>query len=174
MLHSLDSQDFFFEAVVTVNMSALLVLATMFIGSKIKKLGNLTTFCLHSQSDPADHVLCEDDWDLVDLQPLHPLHGGAPSYLHGFPQVKILLCGWMKDLFIYRLQLSQELWGKRGFPWIWWWLFADRVDEGAKNKQQGEGDIKEKLVISTMNKDLVSRNEKVQVQVKPFEPLVQL
>ena len=47
------------------------------------------------------------------------------------------------------------------------------MDEGAKNKQ-GEGDIKEKLVISTMNKDLVSRNEKVQVQVKPFEPLVQL
>ena len=44
------------------------------------------------------------------------------------------------------------------------------MDEGAKNKQ-GEGDIKEKLVISTMNKDLVSRNEKVQVQVKPFEPL---
>ena len=31
---SLDSQDFFFEAVVTVNMSALLVLATMFIGSE--------------------------------------------------------------------------------------------------------------------------------------------
>ena len=47
------------------------------------------------------------------------------------------------------------------------------MDEGAKNKQ-GEGDIKEKLVISTMNKDLVSRNEKVQVQVKPFESLVQL
>ena len=47
------------------------------------------------------------------------------------------------------------------------------MDEGAKNKQ-GEGDIKEKLVISTINKDLVSRNEKVQVQVKPFEPLVQL
>ena len=47
------------------------------------------------------------------------------------------------------------------------------MDEGAKNKQ-GEGDIKEKLVISTMNKDLVSRNEKVQVQVRPFEPLVQL
>ena len=47
------------------------------------------------------------------------------------------------------------------------------MDEGAKNKQ-GEGDIKEKLVISTLNKDLVSRNEKVQVQVKPFEPLVQL
>ena len=44
------------------------------------------------------------------------------------------------------------------------------MDEGAKNKQ-GEGDIKEKLVISTMNKDLVSRNEKVQVQVKPLEPL---
>ena len=43
------------------------------------------------------------------------------------------------------------------------------MDEGAKNKQ-GEGDIKEKLVISTMNKDLVSRNEKVQVQVNPFEP----
>ena len=49
------------------------------------------------------------------------------------------------------------------------------MDEGAKNKQgEGEGDIKEKLVISTMNKDLVSRNEKVQVQVKPFEPSVQL
>ena len=47
------------------------------------------------------------------------------------------------------------------------------MDEGAKNKQ-GEGDIKEKLVISTMNKDLVSRNEKVQVQVKSLEPLVQL
>ena len=47
------------------------------------------------------------------------------------------------------------------------------MDEGAKNKQ-GEGDIKEKLVISTMNKDLVSRNEKVQVQVNPFESLVQL
>ena len=47
------------------------------------------------------------------------------------------------------------------------------MDEGAKNKQ-GEEDIKEKLVISTMNKDLVSRNEKVQVQVRPFEPLVQL
>ena len=46
------------------------------------------------------------------------------------------------------------------------------MDEGAKNKQ-GEGDIKEKLVISTMNKDLVSRNEKVQVQVNPFEPSVQ-
>ena len=88
MLHSLDSQDFFFEAVVTVNMSALLVLATMFIGSKIKNLGNLITLCLYSQSDLADHVLCEDDWDLVDLQPLHPLHGGAPSYLHGFPQVR--------------------------------------------------------------------------------------
>ena len=61
LLQSLDSQDFFFEAVVTVNMSALLVLATMFIGSKIKKLGNLMTLCLHSQPDPADHVLCEDD-----------------------------------------------------------------------------------------------------------------
>ena len=107
MLHSLDSQDFFFEAVVTVNMSALLVLATMFIGSKIKKLGNLITLCLYSQSDLADHVLCEDDWDLVDLQPLHPLHGGAPSYLHGFPQVR---CSksflWMhEESFKYHFQL---------------------------------------------------------------------
>ena len=46
--------------------------------------------------------------------------------------------------------------------------------EGDDVEEQGEGDIKEKLVISMMNKDLVSRNEKVQVQVKPFEPLVQL
>ena len=39
------------------------------------------------------------------------------------------------------------------------------MDEGSKSKQE-EGDIKEKLVHSTLNKDLVSRNEKVQVQVK--------
>ena len=37
------------------------------------------------------------------------------------------------------------------------------MDEGSKSKQE-EGDIKEKLV--TLNKDLVSRNEKVQVQVQ--------
>ena len=36
-----------------------------------------------------------------------------------------------------------------------------RVAEGSK----GKGDIKEKLVHSTLNKDLISRNEKVQVQV---------
>ena len=39
------------------------------------------------------------------------------------------------------------------------------MDEGGKGKQE-EGDIKEKLVHSTLNKDLISRNEKVQVQVK--------
>ena len=38
------------------------------------------------------------------------------------------------------------------------------MEEGSKSKQE-EGDIKEKLLHSKMDKDLVSRNEKVQVQV---------
>ena len=44
------------------------------------------------------------------------------------------------------------------------------MDEGGKGKQE-EGDIKEKLVHSTLNKDLISRNEKVQVQVKGVHSL---
>ena len=44
------------------------------------------------------------------------------------------------------------------------------MDEGGKGKQE-EGDIKEKLVHSTLNKDLISRNEKVQVQVKGLHSL---
>ena len=42
--------------------------------------------------------------------------------------------------------------------------FCCRVEEGSKSRQE-EGDIKEKLLHSKMDKDLVSRNEKVQVQV---------
>ena len=38
------------------------------------------------------------------------------------------------------------------------------MEEGSKSKQE-EGDIKEKLLHSKMDKDLVSRNEKVQVEV---------
>ena len=38
------SQDFFFEAVVTVNLTALLVLSTMFIGSKIVELFSTKCF----------------------------------------------------------------------------------------------------------------------------------
>ena len=38
------------------------------------------------------------------------------------------------------------------------------MEEGSKSRQE-EGDIKEKLLHSKMDKDLVSRNEKVQVEV---------
>ena len=82
-----------------------------------------------------------------------------PTWIPSGAVLKILLCGWMKNLL--NIIFNYEWWGKRGFPCIWWWWLADRVDEGAKNKQ-GEGDIKEKLVVAVFGYEinLVSFNKK--------------
>ena len=84
---------------------------------------------------PTDHVLCEDGWDLADLQLVHSIRRSSSPHIHGHAQV--------------------------GFFTFW---FCCRVEEGSKSRQE-EGDIKEKLLHSKMDKDLVSRNEKVQVEV---------
>ena len=84
---------------------------------------------------PTDHVLCEDGWDLADLQLVHSIRRSSSPHIHGHAQV--------------------------GSFTFW---FCCRVEEGSKSRQE-EGDIKEKLLHSKMDKDLVSRNEKVQVQV---------
>ena len=73
-------KSFYFEAALTVNLTGMLVLTTLFI-RYIRSVKNLNKKCSKCDGKVTINLLCETGGYLADLWTAHPIHRGHSAYI---------------------------------------------------------------------------------------------
>ena len=74
-------KSFYFEAALTVNLTVMLVLTTLFI--RYQRSVDIIDNVLKCDGKAATHLLCKAGGHLVDLRSAHPIHRGHSDNSEG-------------------------------------------------------------------------------------------